>query len=299
MKLKTYLFASTALVRPPVFDETPLKAFHTKEEEIPEAHKDFYVKKGERWELNVAIDGVDGVKSFTDFEKLNSALRKERSDHKVLRDKFKPIADRDVSELLTAADRITELEEELAAASGENDPKKIDKIVEARIKARLAPLERERDKLKTDFDTATNEVKTFKTEKATRTIHDAIREAGTKAKLLPEALEDALMLGERIFEIDDSGKVVVKEGTAYGIGLNAAGWLTEMQEKRPHWWGPSSGGGAGGGRGGNGVTKNPWTSENWNMTEQSMLYTSDPTKAGQLAAAAGTTIGGMRPAAKK
>lgn len=275
-----------------------LQAFYTKEEDIPEALKEFYTQKGDRWELGVTIEGIEGVKSFTDFEKLNSALRKERNDHKVIRDKFKPLADRDVTELLSLSDRITELEEELEAAGG-NDPKKIDKIVEARIKAKLAPLERERDKLKGDLDIAIVEIKTFKGEKLTRSIHDAIREAATKAKLLPEALDDALMLGERVFEVDDNGAVVVKEGTSFGIGLNAAGWFTEMQEKRPHWWGPSGGGGAGGNRGGNGVTKNPWSADHWNMTEQSAIYIADSGKATQLAAAAGTTIGGMRPQPKK
>jgi hypothetical protein len=43
---------------------------------------------------------------------------------------------------------------------------------------------------------------------------------------------------------------------------------------------------------------NPWTADNWNMTEQGKIYTSDPSRAEQLAKAAGTTVGGPRPAKK-
>jgi len=290
-----YLFS---VLKPLAFDDTTIKAFYANEEDVPEGIKSFYAKKGDRWELNVSIDGIEGVKTFTDFEKLNSALRKERNDHKLIRDKFKPIGDRDLNELLTASDRITELEEQLEAAAGD-DPKKIDKLVEARIKARLAPIERERDQLKTQLETASVTIKTFEGEKRTRAIHDSVREASVKAKLLPEALDDALMLAERVMDVAEDGNVSVKEGSGYGIGLNPTGWLIEMQQKRPHWWGPTNGGGAGGNRGGGNGIKNPWTNENWNMTDQGALVIKDPGLAAQLAASAGTKIGGPRPAVKK
>jgi hypothetical protein len=153
--------------------------------------------------------------------------------------------------------------------------------------------------LKTKIGELEGEVKIHKGDKRTRTIHDAVRDAALKAKILPEALEDALMLSDRVFDIDESGKVIVKDDSGFTPGVDATVWFSDMQKKRPHWWGPSGGGGAGGNRGGNGVTKNPWSSNEWNMTEQGRLYNEDPARAIQLAAMAGTTVGGQRPAAKK
>jgi len=77
-------------------------------------------------------------------------------------------------------------------------------------------------------------------------------------------------------------------------------FLTEMQDKRPHWWPKSVGGGAGGSGNGFGGAANPWTAENWNMTQQgAYVKENGMDKATQMAKAAGTTVGGMKPAAKK
>ena len=133
-------------------------------------------------------------------------------------------------------------------------------------------------------------------------IHDAVRKAAVGAKILPEALEDALDRAERVFEVDDHGNVVTKEVLGTTPGLQASVWFTDMQKSRPHWWGNSAGGGAGGNRGGNDMGgKNPWSAEHWNMTEQGKLVQSDRAKAEQLAKAAGhaSAVGARRPAPKK
>jgi hypothetical protein len=72
-----------------------------------------------------------------------------------------------------------------------------------------------------------------------------------------------------------------------------------MQQKKPHWWPMSRGGGAGGGQGLGDMINNPWSADSWNMTAQGRLYNENPTRAKQLAEAAGTTIGGPRPKPKK
>lgn len=288
------LLLSTTFLKPLTFDGEPLSAFYAEEKDIPEAFKSLFTKNGDRWVLNVEIPGIDGVKSFLDFEKMNNSLRKERGDHKLLKDKMKLLGDRSIEDVIALLDRIPELEAELEAAGG-GDPDKIEKLVEARIKSKLAPVERELTSTKTALETANATLKNYEAEKVTRTIHDAVRSASAKAKLLPEALEDALMLAERVFEVTDDGKVLVKENSGYGLGLDAAGWFTELQQKRPHWWGPSGGGGAGGNRtNGSGIT-NPWTSANWNMTEQGRIMRENPAQANALATAAGTKVGGLRP----
>jgi hypothetical protein len=78
-------------------------------------------------------------------------------------------------------------------------------------------------------------------------------------------------------------------------------WLTEMQAKRPHWWGTTSGGGSRGNNGSGGPPSgnNPFSREHWNMTEQGKLIRTNRVRAEQLAKSAGTKIGGGMPALKK
>lgn len=273
-----------------------LKAVVEKLDDVQEEHRSLYIERGGKYELAVEIGGVEGVKSFTDFSKLQGALVKERADHKAIKDKFANFGDKDPAEVLAQLDRIAELE---AAAGGKLDEAKLGELVEGRLKGRIAPIERERDGYKAKLNELEGLVAQLKGKEVTRTIHDNVRDAVSKSQgFQSTALDDVLLLADRIFEIDEAGNVVTRDNVGTTPGVQASVWLTEMQTKRPHWWGPSVGGGSGGGRTtGGGV--NPWTNENWNMTEQGRIYTESPQRAEQLAKAAGTTIGGARPAPRK
>jgi len=268
-----------------------LKAVVDSLEGIPEALHGEYVEKGGKYELQ-----VEGMKTQADIDRLQGALTKERNDHKAVKERLGLLGDRKIEDVLAALDRIPELE---AAAGGKIDDEKINQLVEGRIKSKLAPLERELNQTKTALSEKEKVIEGYTTKERTRMIHDAVRKAGTSAKVLPEALEDALLLAERVFEVDEAGNVVTKDGSGATPGLQPSVWFTDLQKTRPHWWGPSAGGGAGGNRGGIGGDKNPWSAENWNMTEQGKILTADRSKAEQLAKAAGTTIGGPRPKPKK
>jgi hypothetical protein len=108
-----------------------------------------------------------------------------------------------------------------------------------------------------------------------------------------------LLLSDRVFEVEEgTNRVVTKDNVGVTPGIDPSVWFTDIQKTRPHWWGPSQGGGAGGNRGGAGDTSvNPFSHANWNLTEQGRLVQADRAKADQLAKAAGTTVGGPRPIA--
>lgn len=272
----------------------PLKVIVDKLDDVEEAVRDLYVERGGRYELSVEIPGVEGVKSFTDFSKLNDALRKERNDHKVTREKFAPLGDRKVDDVLSQLDRIAELE---AAASGKLDETQLNTLVETRLRTKLAPLERERDTLRGEVTKRDELLQGYAARDRQRSVHDSVRKAAGVSKLLDTALEDALLLAERVFDVDEDGVVTAKDGVGCTPGITPEAWLVEMQNKRPHWWGATQGGGANGNRGGGGgVGPNPWAAETWNMTEQAAIYNQSPDRANRLAAAAGTTVGGARPA---
>lgn len=269
-----------------------LKAVVDKIDDIPEQYRDLYSERNGKWELT----GVEGVKTQADIDRLSSALEKERNDHKQTRASLTAWGDLKPDDTIAKLDRMGELE---AAAAGKIDDKKIEDMVEARVKSRLAPVERDLIKTKTDLVASQGEVTNYKQREKTTKIHETIRRAGSAAKLLDTAIEDAIVLGERVFDVNESGDVVTKDNSGVTPGVGPDVWLTDMQQKRPHWWPASAGGGANGGGGGSKIANNPFSAEHWNLTEQGKLVNESPAKADQYAKAAGTKVGGPRPQAKK
>ncbi len=285
------ILLSTTVLTPAGFDGSLLQVSYESGDDIPEAYRPLYTEKDGKFELT----GIAGLKTQTDVNKLSESLRKERGDHKRLRDSIRGTFGEspNFEEIRTTLDSVEELTAQLEAAGNPKDNKAVETLVEARVKAKLAPMERELATLKTQVTEKDGVINTFTTEKRTRSIHDSVREAATKLKLLPEAMDDALMLAERNFEVNEDGNVAIKES-----GEDPVVWLTNMQSKKPHWWAPSSGGGAQPG-GNKNFGKNPWSAESWNMTEQGRMFKENPTRANQMAASAGTKVGALRPPAKK
>jgi hypothetical protein len=278
--------------------EGAVQAFYTDETAIPEGLKGHYkeveANGTKRWELQVEITGIDGVKTFTDYERLNGALRKERNDHKGAKDVVKKVLNgRSVEDVLADLDEIPVLREQAEAAG---DTKKIDQLVETKLKARLAPVERERDTFKTKVNELEGIVANNEVEKKTRSVRDVLRTAAVTAKVIPEALDDVILVGERYFDLDEAGKVVAKDVPGITVGIDPSIWLTDMQQKRAYWFGTSGGGGAGGNRGGGITGTNPWTLKDWNLTAQGQMLKENREKAEQMAKVAGVPLtGGIRP----
>lgn len=171
--------------------------------------------------------------------------------------------------------------------------------MEGRIKTKTAPLERQLQTLTSERDTYKSKNEEYTVKEQKRMISDEVRSAATALKMLPEAVEDAIMYAERVMEVSDEGVASVKDKVGFTPGLSAKDWLSDMQSKRAHWWGPSQGGGARGGSGGGGTGgENPWTFEKWNVSKQNEIYKTDPKRAEQLAVNAGTKLGGTKPAKK-
>jgi len=282
MRLAHILLASTIGLRPS--RAYALNAVLDSIDDLPEALKAEYVERDGKFHLQVS-----GMKSQADFDRLQQAHNTEKRNHAELRGKVtSAFGERPLDEVAADLDRIGELE---AAAGDKLDDDKINQIVEGRVRTKLAPVERERDTLKGQLAEKDQTITTLTTKERQRTIDDAVREAATKAKVSPEALDDALLLGRTVLEVrEDDGKVVVKDGTGFTTGIEPSVLFTDLQTKRPHWFGQSMGGGANGNRGNvNGATGNPFTAENWNVTAQGQLMVADAAKADQLARTAGHT----------
>lgn len=282
-----------------------LKAVYEKVDEIPEGFVDLYLERNGKMELT----GVEGIKTEADLGRVNEALRKEREDHKVTKIKLNKFGDLNPDDDI--AGKLLELDEtkatlEAMTKEGKLDDKKISPLVDAAVRRITAPMEREKTQLQRDLDAARKEKDdlakengSLKTSIVEGKIEGTIRDAAVGAKISASAIEDAVMLGARVFEVLEDGRVVTRDIRGTVPGIEAKEWFKDMQEKRPHWWPNSVGGGSSGSRGGGGHSGNPWTAANWNLTAQgAYVKQHGEAKAREAAAAVGSTFGATKPPQK-
>jgi len=252
--------------------------------DIPAVVKHLYKETEEGWSLIPAGE----LKTVNDVNRLQESLRKERADHKRVKSQLSSFGELDPSEIFAKLDRFDELE---AAAGGNIDENKINEMVESRIKSKTAPLERQLGQLTSERDELFSKVGDFEKKEKTRVIQDHIRKAAVNAKIINTAMDDALIIGQNIFDIDELGNVVTKEGVGATPGVEPSVWFTEIKQTRPHWWPASQGAGASGSAGGAGGAGNPWAKDTFNLTEQGKILMQDQAngtnRAEQLKKAAG------------
>jgi hypothetical protein len=278
-----------------------IKLSYKTRDELPKGMEELYDEVDGEFKLT----GVEGMKSQDDIVRIQTSLVNERKDHKATKDKLKAITDVlpegvTPEQLVEKLDSIEELEAK-AAAAGKDKPDEdaINRIVETRVKRALAPIERERDQLKKQVGDLSTERDTLSSERTRTKIEGAVGKVAQELKVVGTAIDDVMLRAGNLFEIDEAGRVVTKEGVdGVAPGLDPKAWLTDMQEKASHWWAASVGGGANGSKGGGALNGNPFSAKNWNLTEQgNYVKQHGMEKAQQLAKQAGTTVGGPRPAA--
>lgn len=282
-----------------------LKTIYATEEEIPEGYKDLYTERNGQWELT----GVQGVKTQADIDRVQSALTKERNDHKATKEGLKKFEGIDPEEVVAKMHRLEEVEAQLGAIdkNGVVDPEKIEPIITARLKQAVAPLERDKTNLERQLEAQKKAVAEKDTEVVSLRqamingeIERAVRDEALASKILPTAVVDAVMHSRNVFEKTEDGRIITKDTAGVTPGLTPKEWLKDMQERAPHWWPASVGGGAGGGgpKGSFRGADNPWSKEGWNITKQGeVIRTQGEPKAAQIAAQAGSKIGATKPAA--
>lgn len=274
-----------------------LKPVYDKIDDIDEPYRGLFTERDGKHHFT----GVEGLPTPEDVARLTASLGKERTDHKTTKEKYKPwdTVGKTHEEIQALLDKLPELE---AAAEGKLDETKINGLVEGRLRAKIAPVERDLISTRNENLALKTENEGLKAANIRREIKDAVLVDIRELKVIAEAEEDVLLYADRLFEKDEAGKIVTKDGVGVTPGLSPKAWLTDQQAKRPHWWPRSGGtGGNGDGNGGGGFkgTVNPFSHEGWNLTAQGNLLRTDATKAESMAKAAGTTIGGPRPAPKK
>lgn len=267
-----------------------LKAKVDSLDEVEAEYHGLYEKKGEHYVLLP----IEGLKSTEEFDVVHRGLAKERNEHKATKATLKAfdgITPKDVADL---REQVASLE---AALTDGTDPKKAEAVIAQKVRAATGPLERQIADLTTAKGELEGVVTGYKQRETQGLVRDAIGTAARTAKVRDSAVDDVVALGAAIFEVNDEGKVVTKDGVGVVPGMDATSWLTDARPKKPHWWPDSAGGGAGGGAGGTGGV-NPWSAAGWNMTKQGEIARQNMGQAERLAAAAGSRVGAIEPPTK-
>lgn len=276
-----------------------LQAIYDDLESIPEQYRDLYAQKTEGGKYEVV--GIVGLKTQGDVDRLSEALKKEREDHKAAKSGLSVWDGLNHDDVRTKLDHYDEMVTKIEAFEKEGgvDKDKLEELANARLATAMAPVKRELDELHKENDQLREENEGFKAADIRRKISDSVRAAAVKAKVLPAAVDDVLLLAERVFEITEDGEVLTRDSVGVTPGIAADIWLTEMQPNRSHWWPMSEGGGARGGGGGNAFANNPWSAQHWSLTNQGrVLKEQGRDKAEQMARAAGSHIGATAPVKK-
>lgn len=273
-----------------------LNASYKTKEDIPTGAEEFYEERDGEFHLSIG----EGFAAKGDVDRTQKALRAERQAHKETKDRLAKFGDLDADGVREKLDHVEELEAEVAGLKKEKpDSSEIDRLVDAKVKRIVAPIERERDQLKAKVGTLEQENGSLSGTIKSGRIETQLRKAAETLKVVGPAIDDVVAIGLGAFEIDDAGNVVTRDAAGLTPGLDAAAWLKDQQDKRPHWWAASVGGGAGGHRFLPQGVQNPWAGKSWNLTRQGeLLRTLGREKCDQLAQQAGTTVGGSKPEQK-
>jgi len=268
-----------------------LKCVYESLDELPPSidPRELFTERNGRFELS----GVEGAKTQADVDRVQEALRKERSEHAEAREQLRTFDGFDPEEAQRLRDENEDLKLKVEAAGegGKLDEKQIEETVERRLAARLRPVEHERDKLREDLEAATQENAGLKGADARRRVIDAVRAATTGekgVKVVDTALADIELLAERVFEINADGRVVVRDQVGLTPGLTPRDWLLDLQAAgtRRHWFPGNVGAGASGGDAGPASGPNPFSGTKPNLTEIGRIVKADPNRAQRLAVAA-------------
>lgn len=259
-------------------------------EEVPAEVSHLY-KENENGEFTVIPVGE--IKTITDVTALQESLRKERNDHKETKGKLTPFSGLDPEKVKADLARIPELE---IAAEGNLDDEKTAKLVEAKLKAQLTPVQRELKEAQDKLLESNLKIEAFTQKEINQKIETGLLSAATESKMTEGAKRDLRMYSS-FFEVPEGSSVPLTKEGIEGItpGLDPKGFIMAMQPERPNWWEPDkNAGGTGNTSSGAGIV-NPFADKTWNLTEQGKMVRSNRAQAERLAEQAGTSIGGGRP----
>lgn len=220
---------------------------------------------------------INGLKPQSDFDRTMEALRKEREDHRVLRQRWKSLEKRDPNDIISALDEVEELRQRLESGEGEGgklSDEELEALVEKRLVRVMRPKERELEQTARERDELRESLTTVRSDLDRNIITTAVNDLASKS-CNPDAIADVRLAASVMLTRNEEGEIVTNDRSPdIAAGLPVDMWLQEMLEKRPTWnkvMVTGGGGSARGGSSGGGAGKNPFTHAGWDTDRQNAL----------------------------
>ena len=180
---------------------------------IPEPHREFYVETDGKYVLDADVDGhpaIAGLKSALDKERRSGAEWKRKAAA--------------YEKLGLSPEEIGDLKAEHDRAQADDGKGKLD--IEKVLAKRIKELE--------DQQIRPAQERAEKAERELRQLRltDRVRAAALEAEVIPEDVDDVLLLTTRHFDLDDKGAVVVLDDDGDPTGQTPKQWFAEQFKKR-------------------------------------------------------------------
>lgn len=273
-------------------------------DKVPEALRRFYARDEESGNFVARINGhyvpaatvkkfrdtnIDVMKRLTAAEEANVIYKRLGEDPKALEE--------ELSEGRKLKQKLAD--KELVDAKG------FEPALQQRTEQMKATLEGRINALTEQVNTYKAQAEKAEAENKRIVVHGELTRAAVGAGILPEAISDILSFGDQSgWTKNDKGEVVLFDSrtNSYVYGTNGIDYITPEEwvlsvksGPKRHYFNQPFGSGA---TGSDAYVpgKNPWLKESWDDMAQVAAVRADPVKAKQLAEAAGSRIGALRPA---
>ncbi len=268
-----------------------LELIYNAASDIPKGFEALYTEKDGKFVLS-GVKGLSALQALpASVQRLETSLKAEREAHKKTKAEGGDVGTK-VAELES---QLAEAQAALEAGGKKIDDKVLADLADKRSKPLITAAERAKvaaeakvAEIQAQLDAALGRERTGK-------ISLALGEVAAKAGLPADAQEIVKGYLGGSFEVAEDGAVRTKDGGLFPAGLDPASALNEAKSKFPSLWPTSQGGGAKGGGFAPGGGPNPFTKQNWNVTEQMKLSDAD---ADRLARAAGVDPKNPKPPEK-
>ena len=231
-----------------------LELVYETEAEVPEAVKSLYVAHEGKFKLEVnGIEDTKGLKSALEKERLANKEAKalvdaEKAAAKAAKEALDKYEGKDPEEIKKALDYFNK-SEDAKLTEDERFNKRVAKHEEA-VAKKLADQEADVARKLSEKDAELNESRSFVEKHKTLMLHGGIR-AAAPADMHPSALEDAIRHAESLFEVNQNGEVVPKDGKYGKDGktlYSPKEWFEESRATHPHRFIHASSGSAAAGK---------------------------------------------------
>lgn len=263
-------------------------------EEIPSGYAELYTEKDGAF----VFTGVKGVVSAEGHANVERALTNERQAHRAAKATLETVRDAIKKAKGDGDGSVDDLEdialelEELRTKGDGKDPEKFEEAVAQRVARELRPVERERDRYKTESEENKGRADALQSDLDKGMIREAIRAAATDAGCDGDHIDDIVDLRLRSYEVlrEDGAepRVVTRDGVGLTPGVDPAEDLSQVKTAgtKSHWWPATKGDKLRDKKPGGGGA-NPWAENTFNLTEQARLMRENPSMAERLKQAAG------------